>query len=378
MVNGACKGIMIAATKQHTGKTSVCMAVLSSLMRRLGAENVGYMKPMGQRYTFSKEGVMMDCDVETVRSYFSLDRFACQDMSPIVVHEKMTRNFLRTDSDGSTTHRMLENIQSSHQRICEKSKFVVVEGSGHVGVGSLLGISNARIANQLGLDMVLVTNAGIGKMFDELSLNLQLCAANHVRVRGVIINRMRENQQGNIRRHMGDALQRSNIPVIAMVPDKEFLDSPSVMDLERLFKAELLSGQKQGRRKFCRYELVTTSLRRLLEKIHNDNHDETCFLAHRTRDDVVLGLLSHAASHPFEFHGGLIMTGARAPNNDLNKNVLDYILKSEMPVMDVENTTSQAIRMINGYTAKMCASDTDRIRSVIDHYQRHINMDMIV
>lgn len=368
---------MIAATKQHTGKTSVSMAVLSGLMQYFGQEKIGYLKPIGQRYTMS-HGIPVDCDVDMARSYFNMDRFSCHEMSPIVIHEYMTREFLERDDDHHLTHQMIDHIQSSYRSISQKSEFVVVEGSGHVGVGSLLGISNAKIAQQLGLDMVLVVNAGIGRMFDELMLNLQMCAANHVHVRGIIINRIRDDKQQDIRKYMEKALQKNHLPILGMIPDKEMLDSPSIMDLERLFHTELLSGKNNHMRRFRRYELVTTSLRRLLEKIHVDDHAETCFLAHRTRDDIVLGLLSHTTSHLKKFHAGLIMTGKRNPNNNINKDVLDYIVKSNMPVLDVDYTTSESIRMINGYTAKMCPNDTERVSSVISHYLPFIDMRKIM
>lgn len=42
---------------------------------------------------------------------------------------------------------------------------------GHVGVGSVVGLSNARVARELGLEIVLVANGGLGSTFDELELN---------------------------------------------------------------------------------------------------------------------------------------------------------------------------------------------------------------
>lgn len=47
----ACKGLMVAATRQHTGKTSVSMALVSGLRRIFGPTRVAFMKPVGQRFT---------------------------------------------------------------------------------------------------------------------------------------------------------------------------------------------------------------------------------------------------------------------------------------------------------------------------------------
>jgi len=68
----------------------------------------------------------------------------------------------------------LELIKDGFDAIKTANDFVVVEGTGHVGVGSIIGLSNARVAKELGVDMVLVANGGIGSCFDELELNRQV------------------------------------------------------------------------------------------------------------------------------------------------------------------------------------------------------------
>jgi hypothetical protein len=101
-----------------------------------------------------------------------------------------------------------------------------------------------------------------------------------------------------------------------MVPFADNLDVPSVMDLETLFGTEVLSGRQHMLRRFRRYELVTTSLRRFMENLSSRRaaFSQTCFITHASRNDIILGLLSHAAENaesdpPFE--GGLLLTGKR-------------------------------------------------------------------
>ena len=46
----------------------------------------------------------------------------------------------------------------------------ICEGTGHAGVGSVVGAGNARVAAELGADVVLVANGGLGRAFDELDV----------------------------------------------------------------------------------------------------------------------------------------------------------------------------------------------------------------
>ena len=57
-------------------------------------------------------------------------------------------------------------------------------------MGSIIGLDNAWVAKQLGLDMVLICSAGLGSSFDELMLNYMKCEEHGVKIRGVIMNRV--------------------------------------------------------------------------------------------------------------------------------------------------------------------------------------------
>ena len=63
-------------------------------------------------------------------------------------------------------------------------------GAGHVGVGSIVELSNAKAAALVGADVVLVANGGLGKAFDELEMNRHVFAQEGVAVRGVVLNKV--------------------------------------------------------------------------------------------------------------------------------------------------------------------------------------------
>ena len=54
-------------------------------------------------------------------------------------------------------------------------QIVLCEGTGHYGVGAIIGAFNARIASLPQSSMVLVTNGGLGLCYDDLELNRALC-----------------------------------------------------------------------------------------------------------------------------------------------------------------------------------------------------------
>ena len=63
------------------------------------------------------------------------------------------------------------SIERSFHALSSTSDFVVVEGTGHTGVGSICDLSNAHVAAKLGVDAVLVCLGGLGSSFDQLAMN---------------------------------------------------------------------------------------------------------------------------------------------------------------------------------------------------------------
>jgi dethiobiotin synthetase len=85
----ACKAVMVAATRQHVGKTSVSMALLSGLRKRF--DEVAYMKPVGQKYVLVENGIKVDKDIRVGKEHFQLS-CAYEHMRCVNTHAQRTPN----------------------------------------------------------------------------------------------------------------------------------------------------------------------------------------------------------------------------------------------------------------------------------------------
>jgi len=229
---------MVCATKQHTGKTSVSLALLHNLRKHCGS--VGYIKPVGQQWVEVEahgRAVRVDKDAAVAHQYFGLTD-AIADVSPIVIGQGHTKAFLDDAITELSERSVKARLHSAFDRIAAANEFVIVEGTGHCGVGAVLGWNNARVAAELGIDVVLVANGGIGSTFDELALNVMACRAEGANIAGVIINKCAPGKVEEVSRYLQLASDRFgwNVPVLACVPFGKDLDKPSVQDLVRLFE----------------------------------------------------------------------------------------------------------------------------------------------
>lgn len=181
---------MLAATAQHVGKTTVSLGVFSGLLEKWGRGRVAYCKPLGQRYSEIKtpDGrvIKVDKDVQVVRNTFKLHH-PWEAMSPVVFPPGYTRKCI--DGLISPTD-LLNKIKDGFTVLTTSSDFLLMEASGHIGVGSIAGVNNAQIAGALGVDVVIIAPGGLGVSFDQLALNKALLEVHGAHLRGVILNKV--------------------------------------------------------------------------------------------------------------------------------------------------------------------------------------------
>ena len=107
----------------------------------------------------------------------------------------------------------MDRIQDAYQRVAAGKRVVLAEGTGHPGVGSVGGISNADVINLLRgmgvpLSVLLVTRGGIGATIDQVFPYLVLLDHMHVRVEGMIVNGVYPSKMDKIRRYLVALLER--------------------------------------------------------------------------------------------------------------------------------------------------------------------------
>jgi len=329
--------------------------------------------------------IRVDKDVALIREKFNLQHIDYRHMSPVLIPRGYTKDYI----DGKISHNeQLDAVRHAVRSISESSDVVLCEGTGHCGVGSIVGASNARIASLTGAAMVLVANGGLGSCFDQLELNRVLCAHHNVDVAGVIINKVLPEKYEQTKDYMTRALKNTwDIPLLGCIPDKPYLGCPALADLERLLQSKLLSGQKHRFRHYTvdSMKLVTTSMSTFLKNLRK-NPSQTLYVCHATRDDIILGFFAEFqrrkrmdASEPFE--AALIVCGQKEKYCLTKaKELLTGVIAQDedVPVIICPYTTDQAMDMIHRFTPKLNIFDSERVNAATEHYENHIDFDLLL
>ncbi|HET7677147.1 MAG TPA: AAA family ATPase [Candidatus Limnocylindrales bacterium] len=232
--------IYLAATGQNRGKTTVALGLLAALIDR-GLET-GFIKPVGQRYGFV-DGAPIDEDAILMRSVFGLPDPPAA-LSPVHIPRGFTKAFI----SGKVVEDLPTRIVAAHERVSRGREVVLIEGTGHAGVGAVIGLSNADVAAMLGARALIVSEAGVGRPIDEIVLNRALFARHGVEVVGAVVNKVDHEAHPTLAGVLERGLARHGIELLGVLPYRPLLSNPTLEMLIEQLPGELLSeGPDLGR-----------------------------------------------------------------------------------------------------------------------------------
>ena len=354
--------VFIAATRQNDGKTTASLGLIAALQKYF--PRIGYIKPVGQRFVQIEEQ-KIDEDSVLMDAVYQLNT-PLANMSPIAVEPAFTRKYLTHANNEA----LVKKIEHSFDRVAWEKDFVLCEGSGHAGVGSVFDLSNAQVAKTLGCKVIIVSQGGIGKPIDEVCLNQALFEKEGVEIIGVIINKVHEEKIPEITRFVRSGLKRKGLDLLGVLPHERILAHPTVDLIRDEFHAELLNqattldtlvedvvvgamGVENARRFFQRGTLLITP---------------------GDREDILLAACAATAAQPDDQMAGIVLTGGLRPG----ENVLAALRALPIPVLLAKPDSYQVASKVNNLTVKTRPTDARKIALIRDIVARHINVKKIV
>jgi len=354
--------IFLAATRQNDGKTTTSLGLLSLLKSRLG--NVGYIKPIGQRYVQIQQA-KVDEDALLVNETYDV-HVPLEAMSPIAVDPGFTQRYL----DQGAGAELEKKVKSAFNRTAWEKSFVIIEGSGHAGVGSVFNLSNARAARILASRAVLVSQGGLGKPIDELSLNLALFEKHGVEVAGVVMNKVLPEKMERLRDLAEKGLSRMGLKLLGMMPLHYELQKPTINQVREQLAGRLISGERHVRRRVSKVVIGALSSR------NADIYMEpgTLIITAGDREDLLLAIMQACDDGRHNTPAGVVLTQGFLPQEGL----LKLLANRPLPVIGVQCDSFTAATRINRMTVKTEPGDLDKIAWIEQLISQYVNVDEIL
>ena len=358
-----CRKIFIGATGQHCGKTTISLSLMHLARKKYG--RVGFMKPLGPKW-IEFNGTIVDKDAAMFSSVFGVEEDVAL-MSPVTLTPGTTRRFLDGMTDSDAPHRA---ILSACEELEKKYDFLIIEGAGHGGVGSVIGMNNARIAAELNAPVLLVTGGGIGNVIDAVDLNLALYQREKADVRVIMANKLVAEKRLNTLTYLAKAFAGSGIMVTSAFDYLPTLADPTLLHVSELLGLPL-SGDSAERSRLCHnIQLGAASSQIVIDHLDAS----TLLIVTSSRDELLVtaSALHHIPEYKTRL-AGLIIAG-HVPVSNITQRILD---DSNIPYIRIKETSSEIFYQLREHVSKIGPEDLEKIELINSIAERFIDFDAI-
>lgn len=361
------KRIFIAATQQNDGKTTLSLGLIFALKRYF--KKIGFIKPIGQRYLI-EQGYKVDEDSVLIDEIFPDIKCNLKDMSPIAVEKGFTEDYIKKPN----VQPLIDRIEASFRKVSKGQDLVIIEGTGHAGVGSVFDLCNARVAKLLNAKVLLVASGGLGRPIDELVLNKALFESEDVEIAGVVVNKVLPKKYKKIEPLIRKGLKRRGMDVLGVLPYVKDMSMPNIQQIREEIDGEILYGTKQ---------LLNNSMDNIVVAAMEPGdavkyfNDRVLIITGGDRDDIILtsigSQLTKEKGKKFEV-AGLVLSGGIPPH----KSIVTLAKKAKIPILLSKEDTYRVASRIHDRVIKIRPEDKEKVRTAKQLVSEHIDIKKLV
>jgi hypothetical protein len=361
-VNTVTPRIFVAATEQNDGKTTTCVGLFAALRKRLG--RIGYIKPVGQRFV-RVDGMSIDEDTVLIDTTYRVHT-PLEAMSPIAVEPDFTRRYIET----SNHDQLVRKIRTAFDRAAWEKDFVIIEGSGHAGVGSVFDLSNAGVAATLHSKVILVTRGGIGRPVDEIALNKALFDKAGVEVIGAIVNKVLPSKYPLVSEFAGKGLARIGVELLGCIPEEPKLTKPSLGIIRKSIKGKFIGENNRGDAPVHHVVIGGLSSGKAARILAPG----TLVVTPGDREDLILAALAASGKDAGRGLAGVIISDG----DEADPEILETIQRAGVPVISSPLDAYAIACAIHSMTVKTLPGEYEKIDAIQAMIERHVNVDRLL
>lgn len=228
------RGIFVAGAGKDAGKTTLCLGLASAFNARVEG-GVSFFKPLGQKIMVV-DGESVGQDAWFISRALGLS-IPLRDSTPLLASRGAAERYVRTGEP----HGMKDAIKRAFRDFQKNKGLVLVEGTGHPGVGSVFDLGNARVASILGIPAILVLDGGVGSTIDSFCLCHEMFKGHDVPLLGVVVNRVLPEKMESVSAVLRMWFGARGIPVFGILPFEERIARPSISTITREIGAKPVS-----------------------------------------------------------------------------------------------------------------------------------------
>jgi dethiobiotin synthetase len=362
------KGIYIAGSDVNAGKTTFSLGLISWLEEHHKG-GASFIKPLGQKTTLF-DGKSVGEDTFLVNTSLGLD-IPQEYTAPFAMSPGVSEKYLAESQPSDIEKR----IRRAYRHLRSISDIVVVEGTGHPGVGSVFNLCNAGVASILNIPVLMVLNAGIGKTIDRFTLCRSLFHDRNIPLLGVVINRVVESKMDKVRKYLDPWFSERGIPVFGYIPYVNSFAKPSIGMLGRELGVEtLISWKKNQEVPVEGFIAGFGSSSEIISDI-SDSPASALFISSK-RHEIVDAIVTRKLSGNLEKGPGAIVLCGKSDENE--SYIADACNKLDIPLYKSSKSAGDSVSVLNKRIFKIEPGESVKISEIVRTVKNNVDLDRLM
>jgi len=355
------KKIFIASTEKASGKSLITIGLITALQGIV--PNVGYMKPIGQRYRSRRR---TDEDAILAREIFGLTD-ELRDINPASMADA------QKDKDA-----LFEKIFDAYKILAQGKDLIVIEGTDYTSTIAALEFDiNAELASNLQAPVLLVAN-GKGKTVEEIVEAVTETAESfqeqNCNLLGTVVNRFRAEDPVRDITRMTGLLKAGGISFFGAVPSNPTLSGPRLSEVAKKLKAEILYRGDDMSKVVTDVRILAMTPEHALD--YMKDQDGLLLITPGDRVEHIFAALLAQKSILYPQYSGLILTGGLLPGENVKK-LIAGIGDTGLTILSVAEDTFSAALKVSEINGEITQNDREKIDLADQLVEKHIDIQQI-
>ena len=358
------RSIYVAASRQHVGKTTSTLGLASAFQKR--GVDIGYCKPVGQQF-LDLGNLRADKDAILFADLLNFD-IDPGIHSPVILGKGATEEIIDHPQNGH----LMDDIRMATSKLEAQKELIIYEGTGHPGVGSIGGVSNAQVAKEVGAGLIMILEGGIGSTIDMFNLCHALFREQKVPIIGVIVNKVKEEKLEKVKYYLEKYLKQMDIPLLGLLPYDPSLAYPVMRTIANAIHGTVIHNADMLNNKVS--DIVAGSL---LDVDELKKSSDLLLVVSATKVDAAIDKLINLSeligleSSPL---AGIVTTGQGEPG----ETTLEYIEKHKVPLIRTQLDTFGSVIKISRIEVKINRSTPWKVNRAIELIEENVDLDRIL
>ncbi len=344
------KSLTITSTRTAAGKTTVGLGIALNTDKK-----IGYFKPYGDHLVYSKKD-LNDMDAMVFHEWLNLG-------------EDTKECTLGFDPDKILSHWNPEELtgalKKSFNCVSEEKDITIVESGRNFSFGGFMGMDSITLAETFGSELLIVADGDVHLILDKV-LAVQKCVEGRAKLKGVVINKVNEEDREKIETEVPPVLDRASIKLLGILPNQPIMERGNVELVLDKLNAKLVAGSEGLDNQIDIVQVGALSANQAM-KMPTFYHENKMLITGGDRVDLIFASLNTGTA-------GIILTNNILPHPKVMAKADDL----NIPIISVAMDTYTTAKAVDAIISEIRPDEEDKKQIIKAMAKKELDIDAIL